>query len=48
MQIAIRGEQARLKDLQEKYKSYFEKLNIEQQIIEEMPELLSAAVIIPT
>ena len=48
MKIAIRGEQARLKDLQEKYKSYFERLNIEQQIIEEMPVLLSAAVIIPS
>lgn len=48
MEIAIRGEQARLKDLQKKYKSYFERLNIEQQIIEEMPGLFSAAVIIPT
>ncbi len=48
MEIAIRGETVRLKDLKEKYESYFEKLNIEQQIIEEMPVLLSAAVIIPT
>ncbi len=48
MEIAIRGEQARLKDLKEKYESYLEKLNIEKQVIEEMPDLLSAAVIIPT
>jgi len=48
MEIAIRGEQARLKDLKEKYESYLEKLNIEKQVIEEMPELLSAAVIIRT
>ena len=47
MEIAIRGEQARLKDLKEKYESYLEKLNVEKRVIEEMPELLSAAVIIP-
>lgn len=47
MEIAIRGEQVRLKDLKEKYESYIEKLNIEKQVIEEMPELLSAGVIIP-
>lgn len=48
MEIAIRGAEKRLEDLKSKYKEVLDQLEQERLVIEEMPELFSIAVILPS
>ena len=47
MEIAIRAGQRRLRDLNTQYKKVMDNLDEEGLIIEEMPELISCAIILP-
>mgnify|MGYP001079357596 CR=1 FL=1 len=48
MEIAIRAAEKRLKDIKARYKEVLERLDYEELVIEEMPELFSIAVILPS
>lgn len=48
MEIAIRGAQKRLKDLKTQYEEVTKRLEEEKLVVEEMPELFSVAVILPS
>ncbi|MEA1965531.1 MAG: hypothetical protein U9O41_10490, partial [Candidatus Aerophobetes bacterium] len=47
MEIAIRAGQRRLQDLNTQYKKIMDRLEEEELVIEEMPELISCAIILP-
>jgi len=47
MEIAIRAGQRRLRDLNTQYKKVMDRLEEEGLVIEEMPELISCAIILP-